>query len=849
MLSALQPLPAVTPVPSKMPAGLNLPKSTVPSDYSGKLQTQLWKSIEPVIYDPSRSPLSPARADSAGAIQVQIQTTGTMTTALTALRRAGARIQTYSANLGIVQAWVRPVSVRQITKLAMVKSIGLPAYRQASSGSVQTEGDAILSADKVRQRFANLGIDGTGIKIGVISDGVDNIGSVTSELPAITINPSLPGSGDEGTAMLEIIHDMAPGAQLYFSGPLTNLDMVDSVNYLVAQGCDIIVDDLLFPGEPYFADGPVAQAAQAAIDAGVTYISAAGNQGVASGFYGDSHYQGLFNNDGVGFHDFDPGQNIDDFKEMLVVNGTTLTIFLQWSEAYGQSGTDYDLYLLSAGFQVIAASTNFQSGNSDPIEVIQWTNTTGADQFVRVLVNWFAGDPQREIEMFTFGPGTGAFDHNVSGDALVGQQAVEGVISVSAINANDAGHDNIEPFASQGPSTIYTDFNAKTSILRQTLDGAAVDGVQTRIGQLGFFSNPFFGTSAAAPHTAAIVALMLQANPSLSPAQVSNTLHATADDLTDYGVGFDQVSGFGRFNALNAVFASVVLGAPDLDVNSDTGLHDDDNITSDNTPTFFGTVPAGSFVRLYIDGVANQGVQLAPGVTTYALTATTVTDGLHQFTVRVADNSSIPVTEFSPPSQSLAVQIDTIGLALPAVQFVYDTFQALVFTFSEDISATFTPGDLLVENLTAGGTVPMSLLSPTSNIAQFGFLGGPLNSANYRATVLANAITDVAGNPMTGNLVFNFFHLIGDANHDRKVDVNDLIILSDNWLQTGKTFSQGNFNYDGIVDQSDLGLMAINWQATLAEPPPPLPATTTAARTSPARTPTRAAARMVGLVS
>ena len=86
------------------------------------------------------------------------------------------------------------------------------------------------------------------------------------------------GSGDEGTALLEIVHDVAPGAQLLFAGPADSLEMVDAVECLTAAGANVIVDDLGFFGEPYFEDGPVATAVRAAVQAGVSYHSSAGNE-------------------------------------------------------------------------------------------------------------------------------------------------------------------------------------------------------------------------------------------------------------------------------------------------------------------------------------------------------------------------------------------------------------------------------------------------------------------------------------------------------------------------------------------------------------------------------------------
>ncbi len=77
--------------------------------------------------------------------------------------------------------------------------------------------------------------------------------------------------------MAEIVHDIAPGAQLAVAAAGTSLEFIARVNDLANTfGADIIVDDIGFHREPYFEDGPVAQAVAAVKDQ-VVFISSAGN--------------------------------------------------------------------------------------------------------------------------------------------------------------------------------------------------------------------------------------------------------------------------------------------------------------------------------------------------------------------------------------------------------------------------------------------------------------------------------------------------------------------------------------------------------------------------------------------
>jgi hypothetical protein len=77
---------------------------------------------------------------------------------------------------------------------------------------------------------------------------------------------------------------------------------------------------------------------------------------------------------------------------------------------------------------------------------------------------------------------------------------------------------------------------------------------------------------------------------------------------------------------------------------------------------------------------------------------------------------------------------------------------------------------------------------------------------------------DLAGNPLTSPVTFNFFFLNADANHDRTVDTLDFNALAANFGTTGRTFSQADFNYDGAVDTLDFNSLAANFGRSL--PPP-----------------------------
>ena len=187
------------------------------------------------------------KVNAKGAIHVYIHVEPVGYAAISVLETYKVTIEIVNEELGIIQAWIPFDRIDEVAGLPFVKRITPPSYGIPRTGSVNTEGDAILNADALRA----LGFDGGGVKVGVISDGVDNRASAqaTGDLPANITIVTHAGSGDEGTALLEIVHDLAPGADLGFCGLSTSLQMIQCVNDLAGVfGADVIVDDVGFPG-------------------------------------------------------------------------------------------------------------------------------------------------------------------------------------------------------------------------------------------------------------------------------------------------------------------------------------------------------------------------------------------------------------------------------------------------------------------------------------------------------------------------------------------------------------------------------------------------------------------------
>ena len=247
-----------------------------------------------------------------------------------------------------------------------------PADRAATNvGPVTSGGDLAHRAAEVRGRY---GADGAGVKIGVLSDSVTYLAQsqAAGELSTVTVLPGQSGTGNgEGTAMLEIIHDLAPGAALYFATASEGVTgFAQNIRDLQAAGCRIIVDDVLYFVESPFQDGPIARAVNDVSAAGTLFFTAAGNGGskaknTSGTWEGDFKDGGPATLAGSGrLHDFG-GTTYN-----TVLPGGFGRVDLFWADPVGASANDYDVYVLDSSGAVVRSSTNVQDGDDDPYESI-----------------------------------------------------------------------------------------------------------------------------------------------------------------------------------------------------------------------------------------------------------------------------------------------------------------------------------------------------------------------------------------------------------------------------------------------------------------------------------------------
>ncbi len=449
-------------------------------------------------------------------------------------------------------------------------------------GSVTSEGGVTHAADQARAEFQ---VSGIGIKVGVLSDGVDSLAAsqASGDLPPdVQVLPGQAGSGDEGTAMLEIVHDLAPKVSLAFATAFTSAEsFAQNIRDLRAAGCAIIVDDVLYFAESSFQDGPIAQAVIDVTTSGALYFGSAGNEGnvddgtagnVEGDFVSSGRTIGKFAGDPT---DFDPGAGVQVLDPISAASAGTPAI-LQWADPLGGSANDYDLYGVDSAGNVVAFSNDVQDGDDDPLEGFFVPGGTFGLEVVR-----FSG-AARYLQLTAFRglfQSRGGLTGFSTPGVTRGHSAVPAAFSVAAAPAHDPLPSEVAPgvtnpagpfpgvytsaqrsevFTSDGPRRVFFHpdgtpitpgtFTSTGGTVRPKPDITAADGVLTSVP--GF--SPFFGTSAAAPHAAAIAALVLSGNPGITPAEVRAALTSTAIGIQ--APGYDRDTGFG------IVMANRVLG-------------------------------------------------------------------------------------------------------------------------------------------------------------------------------------------------------------------------------------------------------------------------------------------------
>lgn len=546
------------------------------------------------------------------------------------------------------------------------------AMPRTRSSAVATQGDFAQKSSVVRTSYPAL--TGTGITVGVLSDSFNCFAQYagssvpvsgyngyapfgftatyaddqtpstgqaasTSALPAgvnvikdaSCLNYNAPEQlpfTDEGRAILQIIHAIAPGAALsFYTADNSEADFAAGITKLAAAGAKVIDDDVGYPDEPFFQDGLIAQAIDTVAGQGVAYFSSAGNDGHSS-------YENTtpsFSAPGTGSQanekllNFDPSGATSTTTLPLTIAklapGEFVYLVVGWDQPYvtgapnsGGSTSSIDICIQGAGADLVTDNNSFPnpvtcSGPStvrhDPVQLLIIGNPANASGYTAAvnvtitigLVNGTAAPGRVKFALEDDGAGsTIDSPFNTNSPTMHGHPGAATAAAVGAafyFKTPQCGTipATLEPYSSAGGDPILFDTSGNrlaTPEIRQKPDFVGPDGIDnTFLGATlahenrsittsiagcednGSFPN-FFGTSAAAPHAAAAAALMLQANPALTPALIIGALQNSALPMSSSTSGtYDYNDGHG-FVQVDAAFAQLPAAAPSLSVSPST---------------------------------------------------------------------------------------------------------------------------------------------------------------------------------------------------------------------------------------------------------------------------------------
>jgi subtilisin family serine protease len=416
---------------------------------------------------------------------------------------------------GLVEALVPVGALSTLARSGAVRFVREPA--QPVPEAVRGEGVASTGAAS----WHKAGARGEGVKIAVVDLGFDGYrrSQASGDLPASVVKADFCPAGGfaatgHGTAVAEIVAEMAPGAKIYLVCAQSLAALGEAADYARAHHIEIVSHSVSWLNTSRGdgagpADSPEGIVA-AARSAGILWVNAAGNRA-------QQHWSGSFaDSNGNGWHEFGPS---DEGNTIVVPAGAYVCAALKWDD-WPASAEDYDLYLTrSPGGSVVASSTNPQTGSEPPTELACRINSSKAAETYAIAIraSRTSGRPVR-FDLFTY-PGAN-LEYRVADGSITEPGTSPAALAVGAVCWRDNG---LEPYSSRGPTI---DGRIKPDLVGPDSVSSLTFGPFVGCGSSGFA-----GTSAATPHVAAAAALAKQANPSFGPDELQAYLEERATDL------------------------------------------------------------------------------------------------------------------------------------------------------------------------------------------------------------------------------------------------------------------------------------------------------------------------------
>lgn len=458
---------------------------------------------------------------------------------------------------------------------SMAGGSGVPLLPKAQ-GAVGNQAEQALEVEAVRRVFPTA--DGSGLRIGTLSDSANRIGGGvatsqgTGDLPVgarVSVVADMVGGNptDEGRAMMELIHDIAPGTtQLAFATATGGQANFAANIATLAATMDIINDDYVYFAEPYYQDGVVAQAVNTYVGNGGIYFALNHN-------YANLSYESVFADaDADAYHQFSGG---DEVQQITMPSGTaanpvSVTVVLQWAQPIGAATTDLSLEVWNAAINTQITNSTVNNIGGDPIESVTITNNTGAALVLNMAVKRISGSSAGltfKYQFFANGAWQLTMDeYNGGGGTLTPHAGTPNAIAIGA--APFSNRDVAEMYSGRGPFRRFFDTsnNPVGPFTYDKPDFLSIDRVNTTFfgGDTGDDADAwpnFSGTSAATPNAAAVGMLMMEmagGSGSLTRYDMHRAMRLSAIELG--AAGHDTTYGWGRIHALGATVLAMGPG-------------------------------------------------------------------------------------------------------------------------------------------------------------------------------------------------------------------------------------------------------------------------------------------------
>ena len=496
-----------------LPEGFDATDFAFPKqDAAAKLDSQLASMVRDLDRQPREAIADRAPVSSGSSVAVTIRTSGDIESLLNELESHDIVIANQSSD--VLEAFVPVTQLQWLDRHSAIDSVSLivPPASHVTSHAVNVHGAS---------SWHTQGYAGHGVKVGIIDLGFENLSALMgTELPGSIRGRCYTGIGQysdalsacengeiHGAAVAEAVHDIAPGAELFVSNPLSLLDLRESAQWMVSQGVTVINYSAGWewdgPGDgtsPY-TESPL-KTVEMVTNAGVTWINSAGNSGL------DTWFGSFSDTDGDSFHNFSPDY---DFNLTGAFAGDRVVIQMRWDASWGGASSDLSLTVADPNVVPIAVSDNVQMGRDSDVPFEDVSFIAPSTGFYGIFVTSVSGSLPAWIQLQVFigdeltltSPGYAITNPAESQSA--------GLLAVGAANWGAAG--TIESFSSQGPTP---DGRIKPDI-------TGVDFVDSVA-----YGSPFPGTSQASPHVAGLAALVKQRFPHYTPAEVANYLKSNA---------------------------------------------------------------------------------------------------------------------------------------------------------------------------------------------------------------------------------------------------------------------------------------------------------------------------------